>query len=49
MELDALPPNVLQEVVRENIEELMDLSQFGAEVAKEQAEQAKLGQLLSTV
>jgi hypothetical protein len=44
--LDALPPDVLQAVVREGIEGFLDKSAFDEEAATEHTERARLLELL---
>jgi len=46
VELDALPPNVLQALVRDSIEALMDASAFRAEADTERTEREQLRALL---
>ena len=43
VELDALPPAVLQTLVRDSIEQNLDMSAFGRELAIESEEQAEIG------
>ena len=49
VELDALPPNVLQELVRDNVEQFFDKSAFEQQVEIEREEQTKLGRLIGAV
>lgn len=46
VELDALPPNVLQDLVRENIERFFDLAAFAEERRREDEDQAELEDIL---
>ena len=46
VELDALPPDVLQELVRDSIQSFIDKSAFQAQVQEEEREQATLGELI---
>lgn len=49
VELDALPPATLETLVREAIEENLDLSKFGAEQQREEAEREALAELRGRV
>jgi len=49
VELDALPPDVLQELVRDSIGGLLDKSAFEAEEEVEADEQAQLEQWLGDI
>lgn len=49
VELDALPPNVLQELVRDNVEQFFDKSAFEQQAEIEREEQTKLGRLIGAV
>ena len=49
VELDALPPNVLQELVRMSIERFLDKTAFEEEGVREQAEQERLEELIGAV
>jgi len=49
VELDALPPNVLQELVRVNVEQFFDMSSFERQAEIERAEQEKLEHLIGAV
>ncbi len=46
VELDALPPNVLQALVREHLDQFFDVTAFAEEVAREQDEQERLDALI---
>ena len=46
VELDALPPNVLQALVREHLDQFFDVTAFAEEVAREQDEQKRLDALI---
>ncbi len=49
VELDALPPNVLQELVRDNVEQFFDKSAFEQQAEIEREEQEKLEALIGAV
>ena len=49
MELDALPPDVLQGLVRENIERFWDRSSFEDEEDVEAGERDRLTELIASV
>ena len=49
VELDALPPNVLQELVRDNVEQFFDKSAFEQEAEIEREERTKLEHLIGAV
>jgi hypothetical protein len=49
VELDALPPNVLQALVRDGIEGLMDLAAFEAEAQVQVAERARLAAVIDGI
>jgi hypothetical protein len=49
VELDALPPDVLQALVRDGIEGLMDLAAFGAEADTEAEEQEQLAAVIDGI
>jgi len=49
VELDALPPTILKDVVRKGIEENLDLSLFSQEQQQEQVEMAPLAELKGRV
>ena len=46
VELDALPPDVLQQLVRDSIEQLLDKSTFAAETEQQEIEQAQLEEIV---
>ncbi len=49
VELDALPPNVLQDLVRDNVEQFFDKSAFEQEAEIEREERTKLEHLIGAV
>jgi len=49
VELDAIAPPALEELVRESIKRHLDLSQFNRELAAQTAERAHLGDLRDQV
>ena len=49
VELDALPPDALQQLVRDSIEQLLDKSAFQAEIAEEELEQTRLQELIGEI
>lgn len=49
VELDALPPNLLRQILREGIEKYLDLNAFKKDLQKETDEKARLGKILQTI
>ena len=47
IELDALPPDVLQGIVREGIDEFFDVSAFEVEAAQERVERERLAEIIA--
>src|SRR4051812_15332607 len=48
-ELEALPPNVLQEILRDAIDSVIDIDAFNAELEEEKKDAAYLGGVRNTV